>query len=119
MLVWLGYDNNREFTKGFSAVNKNIWADTMEEIQSGIEDNWYETPNDVVGIILDSVTGEVTKDQNRAIMFYYLKGSEPNISKAQIVSKEEQDEGKEWNDHSFYFYTHKTNKLPKTFLFTN
>ncbi len=92
MLVWLGYDNNREFTKGFSAVNKNIWADTMEEIQSGIEDNWYETPNDVVGIILDSVTGEVTKDQSRAIMFYYLKGSEPNISKAQIVTKEEKDE---------------------------
>ena len=94
MLVWLGYDNNREFTKGFSTVNKNIWADTMEEIQSGLEDNWYETPNDVVGIILDSVTGEVTKNQNRAIMYYYLKGSEPNISKAQIVTKEEQDKKK-------------------------
>ena len=90
MLVWLGYDNNREFTKGYSTVAKNIWADTMEEIQTGIEDNWYKTPNDVVGIILDSVTGEVTNDQSRAIMYYYLKGSEPNISKAQVVTKEEE-----------------------------
>ncbi len=89
MLVWLGYDNNREFTKGYSNVAKNIWADTMEEIQTGLENNWYETPNDVVGIILDAVTGEVTKDSSRAIMYYYLKGSEPNISKADVVNKEE------------------------------
>ncbi len=90
MLVWLGYDNNREFTKGYSNVAKNIWADTMEEIQIGLENNWYETPNDVVGIILDAVTGEVTKDSSRAIMYYYLKGSEPNISKAEVVNKEEE-----------------------------
>ena len=89
MLVWLGYDNNREFTKGYSNVAKNIWADTMEEIQTGLENNWYETPNDVVGIILDAVTGEVTKDSSRAIMYYYLKGSEPNISKTEVVNKEE------------------------------
>ncbi len=89
MLVWLGYDNNREFTKGFSNVAKNIWADTMEEIQTGLEDNWYQTPEDVVGIILDAVTGEVTNDSNRAIMYYYLKGSEPNISKAEVVNKKD------------------------------
>ncbi len=91
MLVWLGYDNNKEFTKSYSSTAKNIWADTMEEIQNGIEDNWYETPSDVVGIILDAVTGEVTTDQSRAIMFYYLKGSEPSITKDQIVTKEEKE----------------------------
>ena len=26
ILVWIGYDNNREFTKGYSLVAKNIWA---------------------------------------------------------------------------------------------
>ena len=90
MLVWIGYDNNREFTKGYSYVAKNIWADTMEEIQSGYENNWYQTPKDVVGIILDAVTGEVTKDSNRAIVYYFLKGSEPNIKNAVIVNKEEE-----------------------------
>ena len=90
MLVWIGYDNNREFTKGYSYVAKNIWADTMEEIQYNISDNWYQTPKDVVGIILDAVTGEVTKDSNRAIIYYYLKGSEPNIKNAKLVSSEDE-----------------------------
>ena len=90
MLVWIGYDNNREFTKGYSYVAKNIWADTMEEIQYNASDNWYQTPKDVVGIILDAVTGEVTKDSNRAIIYYYLKGSEPNIKTAVFVNKEDE-----------------------------
>jgi len=92
MLVWLGYDNNRDFTKGYSYVGKNIWADTMESIQKDLNDNWYETPNNVVGIILDAVTGEVTKDSSKAIVYYYLKGSEPTIDKAQIVTKEEKED---------------------------
>ncbi len=89
MLVWLGYDDNREFTKSYSAIGKNIWADTMEEIQTGLEDNWYETPKDVVGVILDAVTGEITNDSKRAIMYYYLKGSEP--TSAELVVKKEDD----------------------------
>ncbi len=90
MLVWIGYDNNREFTKGYSYIAKNIWADTMEEIEKNIIDNnWYNTPKDVVGIILDSVTGEVTKDSKRAIVYYYLKGSEPNINNIKYVNKED------------------------------
>ncbi len=85
MLVWIGYDNNMEFTNNYSSVTKNIWADTMEDIQKDLDkDNWYETPNDVVGIILDAVTGEVTNDSNKAIVYYYLKGSEPNIKKEEI-----------------------------------
>ena len=90
MLVWIGYDNNKEFTKGYSYIAKNIWADTMEEIEKNIVDNnWYNTPKDVVGIILDSVTGEVTKDSKRAIIYYYLKGSEPNINNIKYVNKED------------------------------
>ena len=80
MLIWIGYDNNREFTKSYGYMTKNIWADTMEEIQSDISNNWYETPDNVVGVILDSVTGEVTNNEERAIVYYYLKGSEPLIN---------------------------------------
>ena len=94
MLVWIGYDNNREFTKGYSYVVKNIWADTMESIQKGYDNNWYETPKDVVGIILDAVTGTVTNDSNRAIVYYYLKGSEPNIKNAKLVNSEDNEKKK-------------------------
>jgi len=90
MLIWLGYDDNREFASGYGYMSKNIWADTMEEIQTGKNNNWYETPENVVGVVLDSVTGEVTTNSNRAIIYYYLKGSEPIIKNSQIVSKEEE-----------------------------
>ncbi len=91
MLVWIGYDNNQAFSKSYSYIPKNIWADTMEEIQTGQEKNWYQTPPDVVGLILDSVTGELTNDSTKAVMYYYLKGSEPNITNAQIVVKNEEE----------------------------
>lgn len=86
MLVWLGYDDNREFTKNYSYMAKNIWADTMEEIQTGLNDNWYKTPENVVGIVLDAVTGNVTNNSDNAIVYYYLKGSEPEITKSQVVN---------------------------------
>lgn len=88
MLIWVGYDNNREFTKNYGYMTKNIWADTMEEIQTGIKDNWYETPDSVVGIILDSITGEITNDESRAVVYYYLKGSEPAVSASSITNNE-------------------------------
>jgi len=47
MLVWIGYDNNREFTKGIIILQKNLWAD-MKEIQYNFTDNWYQAPKDVV-----------------------------------------------------------------------
>lgn len=86
MLIWVGYDDNREFTTNYGYMAKNIWADTMEEIQTGLTDNWYDTPDDVVGVVLDAVTGEVTNDISRAIVYYYLKGSEPEITKSQVVN---------------------------------
>ena len=86
MLIWLGYDNNKEFASNYGYMSKNIWADTMEEIQKEKTDNWYQTPENVVGIVLDSVTGEVTNNSEKAVVYYYLKGSEPEISKSQLVS---------------------------------
>ncbi len=80
MLVWIGYDDNRELEKNYSYITKNIWADTMETIQKDYTDNWYDTPKDVVGVILDAITGKPTNDASKASIFYYLKGSEPIIS---------------------------------------
>ena len=92
MLIWLGYDDNKEFTTGYGYVGKNIWADTMEEIQKEKNNTWYETPENVVGVLEDAVTGKLTTDQNKAVMYYYLKGTEP--TKAQIVTKEEKTDDK-------------------------
>lgn len=92
MLIWIGYDNNKEFTQNYGYMGKNIWADTMEEIQKDTQENWYDTPENVVGVILDSVTGEITNDSNKAVIYYYLKGSEPNISSDKLVMNEKKEE---------------------------
>ena len=86
MLIWIGYDDNKEFTNNYGYMAKNIWADTMEEIQFNKNDNWYKTPKNVVGVIQDSITGEVTTNPEKSIIYYYLKGSEPNITKSEYVS---------------------------------
>ncbi len=80
MLIWTGYDDNREFANGYSVIPKNIWADTMEEIQDVGEDNWYQKPENVVGVILDAVTGEYTNNAKNSYIYYYVKGSEPEIN---------------------------------------
>lgn len=92
MLIWLGYDNNREFTNNYGYMSKNIWADTMEDIQKNSPNNWYDTPENVVGIILDSITGEVTNKSDKAIIYYYLKGSEPQISEDKLIFSEKKED---------------------------
>ena len=87
MLVWIGYDDNKEFTTGYGSVSKNIWADTMEDILKDKKSEWYKTPQNVVGVLLDAVTGELTNNNSNAVIYYYLKGTEP--TKAQIVNKED------------------------------
>ena len=43
------------------------------------DNNWYETPNNVVGILADPITGEVANDNTRnPTLLYYIKGTEPN-----------------------------------------
>ena len=47
----------------------------------GKEDNWYDTPNNVVGVLVDPISGKLAKNstKNKKIV-YYIKGTEPTIS---------------------------------------
>ena len=80
MLMWMGYDDNSplEVTIGGSA--KKIWANTIEQVikLEDKKDNWYHIPNNVVGLLLNAIDGTPTNDINKANMFYYLRGSEPD-----------------------------------------
>ena len=40
MLVWNGYDDNRELEVRDGSISKNIWVDTVENLS--IEKEWYE-----------------------------------------------------------------------------
>lgn len=89
MVTWVGYDDNRDVETKYSSISKKIWASTVEDILKDKEANWYETPDNVVGVVLDAVSGLPTTDTNKATLFYYVKGTENSIGNVDYVFKEE------------------------------
>ena len=79
--IWSGYDNNSEIQASEYSYTKNIWADTMETYLKDKEKNWYDIPANVVGVMVDPISGQpaTSKTKNKKIL-YYLKGTEPNNS---------------------------------------
>ena len=77
--IWSGYDDNRLITSSDSSTNKEMWADIIEKYLSDKTNNWYEMPNNVVGVLVDPISGELAdkKTKNPTIL-YYIKGSEPS-----------------------------------------
>ncbi len=91
MVTWVGMDDNSDLSSSDSYISKNIWADTVEDILEDSEEHWYDTPENVVGVVLDAVNGVPTNDTTKATLFYFVKGTE-DIIDIQYVSKEENDE---------------------------
>lgn len=75
MMVWNGYDDNREVKASDGNIAKNIWVDTIESYNKDIK-SWYDKPDNVVGLLLDSISGEEVIDNNKAYVYYFIKGSE-------------------------------------------
>lgn len=89
VMTWMGYDDNKPVFSKVRTNTKKAWADTIEFALKDIDTSWYETPKNVVAIPLDAVTGKVTNDTNKAALFYYVKGSEPEISTSSVIKKED------------------------------
>ena len=83
MMMWMGYDNNKEVNGNVRNNAKKIWALTIEESLNSINTTWYETPKNVIAIPLDAVTGKTTNNQNKVALYYYVKGTEPGVNKEQ------------------------------------
>ena len=86
MMVWVGNDEAKEIDSTASYYSKNIWLDTLEGYLQNVEPHWYETPQNVIGLIRDGITGEQTIDSKNSTVFYYVKGTETEIIP---VTKEE------------------------------
>ena len=77
--VWTGYDDNREFTSADTSHHKDIWIETMEGYLKDKKSNWYEVPNNIVGVLVNPLTGEVANtNTKKSKMFYFIKGTEPH-----------------------------------------
>lgn len=76
--IWMGYDDNRTTEVSDGTIMKNIWVDTMETYLQDKENNWYKTPENVVGVLVDPISGEpATETSNHKKIFYYIKGTQP------------------------------------------
>ena len=76
--VWTGYDDNREVTKNDNNYHKNIWIDTMESYLKDKDNEWYEKTEDVVGVLVNPITGKLaTNEDKNTKIFYFLRGTEP------------------------------------------
>lgn len=81
--VWVGYDNNTAIKTNKYLIAKNIWIDSMESYLKDKEKIWYEKPNNVVGCLVDPITGKPATEQTKhKKIMYYLKGTEPTGEEA-------------------------------------
>lgn len=90
MLVWNGYDDNKELSIKDNNLSKNIWVETVENYLKDKDSKWYEQPSNVVAVPLDAITGQKILDQNHVFVYYFVKGSED--TKDEFVNKEEYEE---------------------------
>lgn len=76
--IWMGYDDNRVTEVSDGTIMKNIWVDTMETYLKDKENNWYETPDNIVGVLVEPISGEpATTSTTNSKIFYYIKGTQP------------------------------------------
>ena len=90
MSIWVGYDDNKNLEANDYKYVKKIWANTMESYLKDKDNTWYEKPENVVGVIVDPISGELANEKSKKKkLFYYLIGTEPtNI--VDVIKMEEE-----------------------------
>ena len=95
--VWTGYDDNRYFGVADTPHHKDIWIETMEGYLKDKKNTWYKAPNNIVGVLVNPITGEIASDENnkKKKMFYFIKGTEPytdyNYDLDQVFREHDED----------------------------
>ena len=76
--IWVGYDDNKKLESKDYKYVKKIWANTMESYLKDKDNTWYTKPNNVVGVLVNPISGELSteKDDKKKIL-YYINGSQP------------------------------------------
>ena len=91
--VWVGYDDNRDIEASGYKYSRNIWVEATEGYLQDQEDAWYKQPSNVVGVLVNPITGKpaTDADEKKKIM-YYVKGTEPSTTDTVFDELLEQDE---------------------------
>lgn len=78
MGIWSGYDDNRDTVGDEGKQIKKMWADTVDKYLEDKEVKWYTQPDNVVGVMVNPISGEVSNNNDdKKTVFYYIKGTQP------------------------------------------
>jgi membrane carboxypeptidase/penicillin-binding protein len=76
--IWVGNDDNSPITGNDYKYVKKIWANTMEKYLKDKDNTWYTKPDNIVGVFVNPITGELANESlKKRKIFYYIKGTEP------------------------------------------
>ena len=85
--IWNGYDDNKVIESGEGGYHKDIWIDTMETYLKDKDNTWYKMPDDVVGVMVNPINGQLAKEGDKlSKIFYFLKGTEPTFNNTDLES---------------------------------
>ncbi len=77
--IWSGYDNSDKTDSSVGKKIRSIWAQTMENYFQNKKAHWYKVPKNVVGTIVDPISGQITNEHDKkGTIFYYIKGTQPS-----------------------------------------
>lgn len=79
VMVWNGYDDNRDTSSNQSKITKRIWARTIESILENSDSSWYDIPSGVTASLVNPVSGQLSESGKKTLLFY-IKGTEPSIN---------------------------------------
>ncbi|MDD3392431.1 MAG: PBP1A family penicillin-binding protein [Bacilli bacterium] len=83
--VWVGYDDNQIMTTADHRIAKQIWVKTIEGYLEDKEKTWYTQPSNVVGVLVDPISGLLaTEDTTTKKLLYYIKGTEPTLDEIDL-----------------------------------
>lgn len=78
--MWTGYDDNSKTDLSDGTSMKLAWADTVETYLKDKEDTWYKMPSNVVGALVNPISGKIATNQEKhKALLYYIKGTEPSV----------------------------------------
>lgn len=79
--MWTGYDDNSKTELSDGSSMKLAWADTVETYLKDKKDSWYEMPSNVVGALVNPISGKIASEQDKKkAILYYIKGTEPSVN---------------------------------------
>ena len=85
--IWSGYDNNKDTDTGEGKYIKNMFSEIAEEYLKDKKVKWYDIPDNVVGVLVDPISGNIANnDTKNPTMFYYIKGTEPTYNNESLES---------------------------------